>query len=105
MGELLEQRAAEALRRKASIASLDDAGHQGKEKFPVTGKWSEVEKEALRKALTKLPLGTADRWTKAAAAVPGRSVADVTQMAKEGLKAKPADDAYEPLPYYPFVNA
>jgi len=91
VGELLEQRAAEALQRKASTASLDE---KGKEKVSVTGKWSEAEKEALRKALTKLPLGTADRWIKAAAAVPGRSVADVTQMAKEGLKAKPADDAY-----------
>jgi hypothetical protein len=96
VGELLEQRAAEALQRKASTASLGDAAQQGKVKPPVTGKWSEAEKEALRKALTKLPLGTADRWTKAAAAVPGRSVADVTQMAKEGLNAKPADDAYEP---------
>ena len=58
----------------------------------VTGRWAETEKEALRKALTKLPLGTADRWVKAAAAVPGRSVSDVMQMAKEGLNAKPVDD-------------
>ncbi|KAL4449534.1 hypothetical protein ABPG77_007178 [Micractinium sp. CCAP 211/92] len=72
----------------AAAASLKD--QQKKEQQQIKAKlseWSEEEVRMLRKALDKFPPGTSKRWEAVQAYVRTRSVEEILDMVKHGLKA------------------
>lgn len=77
-----EQAAAQAA-AEAAAALRQEAADRAKR----IATWTDDEKRLLEKALAKFPVGTAKRWEAISAYVRTRTVDEVIDMAKHGLKA------------------
>lgn len=93
-----ERKKAEAT--KAAAAALEAAAKkEAEERSARLKEWDEEEVRLLRKAMDKFPAGTSKRWEQVQAYVRTRTVDEILDMAKHGLKSAkytaPAQDTHQ----------
>lgn len=80
------QEARELAIQEAERAAALARKHAAQERANRAKSWNEEEVRMLQKALVKFPQGTARRWEQVAAYVRTRTVDEVMEMVKVGLK-------------------
>jgi DnaJ family protein C protein 2 len=83
----------EAAHRAVAAAAQRAAQAEAEERAARLRQWSEEEVRLLRKALDRFPPGTAKRWDTVQAYVRTRTVDEVVDMVKHGLKSGAYDAA------------
>ncbi|KAH7615639.1 hypothetical protein Ndes2526B_g09614 [Nannochloris sp. 'desiccata'] len=93
-----ERKKAEATKAAAAAAALA-AKKEAEERATRLKEWDEEEVRLLKKAIDKFPAGTSRRWEQVQAYVRTRTVEEILDMAKHGLKSAkytaPAQDSVQ----------
>ncbi|PRW60561.1 dnaJ-like protein subfamily C member 2-like [Chlorella sorokiniana] len=86
--QLLQEQAQKDAAAQAAAAALRDQAKQERQQIRAKlSEWSEEEVRMLKKALEKFPPGTGKRWEVVQAYVRTRTVEEILDMVKHGLKA------------------
>ncbi|KAI7843108.1 hypothetical protein COHA_003279 [Chlorella ohadii] len=86
--QLQQEQAQKDAAAQAAAAALRDQAKQERQQIRAKlSEWSEEEVRMLKKALDKFPPGTSKRWEAVQAYVRTRTVEEILDMVKHGLKA------------------